>query len=280
MKGRLTENGVLITFSTGRPQRVRSSLMAALAAALLAHSVARAEISRADLAKVGVQAPARAREPLALKFRDQHGDPTTLGAALGGKTGLLVFQDYRCRTLCGPALAIVAAGVKDSGLTPGRDFRLIAIGLNPREAPADASAMQANRLNNQPALLRGSTFLTGDASAIDAATRAVGFGYAYDAATDQYTHPVVAFALMADGRVARVLPEVSLTGPDLRQAVLGADHGEGGSLIDTLRLLCHDIIPLTGRYDGAAQAALRIGGVATVLAMAGLGALMLRRRPA
>lgn len=241
-------------------------------------AVAEAEVSRADLAKVGVHTAAGARAPLDLRLLDQTGRATTLGAALDGETGVLVFQDYRCKTLCGPALAIVAAGVKASGLKPGHDFRLVALGLNPSETPADAHAMQTSRLAGQPDLLAGSTFLSGDAAAIVTATQAMGFGYAYDPATDQFTHPVAAFILSPGGRVARVLPEVSLTGPDLRRAVLAADRGEVGGLVDTLRLLCHDLVPLTGRYDGAVQTGLRIGGVVTVLAMLGAGALLFRRR--
>jgi len=243
-------------------------------------NLAQAEVSRADLAKVGVHTPSGARAPLDLLLHDQTGEVTTLGAALHGQTGVLVFQDYRCKTLCGPALAIVAAGVKASGLKPGRDFRLIAIGLNPRETPADARAMQASRLAGQPDLLNGSSYLSGDAAAVAAATAAMGFGYAYDPATDQFTHPVAAFVLSPTGLVTRVLPEVSLTGPDLRRAVLGADRGEVGGLVDTLRLLCHDLVPLTGRYDGAVQTGLRIGGVVTVLAMLGAGMLLFRRRTA
>lgn len=242
--------------------------------------LALAEVSRADLALVGVHTLPGAHEPLDLTFRDQAGRSSTFGQALDGKTGVLVFQDYRCRTLCGPALAIVAAGVEASGLKPGHDFRLISIGLNPHETPAHARAMQTSRLGDQPDLVRGSTFLTGDAATIAAATRAAGFGYAYDAATDQFIHPVAAFVLSPAGIITRVLPEVSLTGADLRLAVGRAGRGEVGSLVDRLRLLCHDLAPLTGRYDGAVQTGLRIGGVVTVLTMLGAGALLFRRRTA
>ncbi|MHB8287280.1 MAG: thioredoxin domain-containing protein [Caulobacteraceae bacterium] len=259
---------------------LRSLLTVGLFCTLGSVNLAQAEVSRADLARVGVHTAAGAHAPMDLPLRDQAGTATTLGAALHGQTGVLVFQDYRCKTLCGPALAIVAAGVKASGLKPGRDFRLIALGLNPRETPADARAMQASRLGDQPDLLRGSTFLTGDAASIAAATAAMGFGYAYDPATDQFTHPVAAFVLSPTGLVTRVLPETALTGPDLRRAVLGADRGEVGGLIDTLRLLCHDLVPLTGRYDGPVQTGLRIGGVVTVLAMLGAGMLLFRRRTA
>ncbi len=245
---------------------------------ILAAFSAHAEPSRTELARIGVTVPAGARAPLGLALRDQAGRATTLGAALGGAPGLLIFEDYRCKTVCGPALSITAAAVRATRLKPGRDFRLAVIGLNPRERPADAAAMQVGRLRQDPALMDASSFLTGDATAIAAATRAVGYGYAYDPATDQYTHPVAAFALAPDGRVTRFLPETALTGPDLEAAMNEAAHGKVGDLIDHFRLLCHELIPLTGRYDGAVQSGLRIGGVLTLLAMACGGAMLMRRR--
>ena len=259
--------------------RRSAHLAACLAAALVALAVApaRAELSRAALAQVGVYAPQGARAPLDARFTDQDGRALSLGAALGGRPGLLVFEDFRCKTLCGPALSIVAAGIKDSGLTPGRDLRLVAVGLNPRETPADARALRDSRLSGQPALAGSSSFLTGAPSAIGAAARGLGYGYAYDAQTDQFTHPVAAFVLAGDGRLIRVLPETALTGPDLRGAIQDADRGRVGDLVDRLAVFCHDLFPLTGRYDAPIQSGLRLAGGATVIAMA-LGVIVLMRR--
>ena len=242
---------------------------------------ARAELSRAALAQVGVRASAGAALPLGLAFRDQGGRAATLRTALTATPGVVVFEDFRCRTLCGPALSIVAAGVRQSGLVPGHDFRLIAIGLNPRETPSDAAALIASRLSDDAALARSSDFLTGSALAIQAATRALGYGYAYDPETDQFTHPVAAFVLATDGRLTRVLPETALTGADLRDAVHDAGRGQVGDLVDRLAVFCHDLIPLSGRYDGAIQTGLRWAGLVTLAGMAaGMVALARRRRAA
>ncbi len=200
---------------------------------------------------------------------------------MAGSPGLLIFEDFRCRTLCGPALSIVAAGVEQSGLRPGRDVRLLAIGLNPREGPRDAQAFRAAHLADAPQLARTSSFLTGDAGAIRRAAGAMGYGYAYDAATDQFTHPVAAFVLARDGRVSRVLPETALLGPDLRAAIADADRDRVGDLVDRLAVLCHDLLPLTGRYDAGVQIGLRIAAIATLGVMAaGLATLIRRRRTA
>ncbi len=254
-------------------------LMLALAACVAgAARPAQAEPSRADLARVGVQAPAGAREPLGLAFTDESGRPKTLRQAMDGRPALLVFEDFRCKTLCGPALSIVAAGIGRSGLRPGRDFRLVSIGLNPRETPADAIAFRDARLAGDPALIDGSRFLIGSAETIAQATRALGYGYAYDPVADQFTHPVAAFVLAADGRLTRVLPQTALTASDLRDAFAGADRGEVGDIVDRLALLCHGLIPLDGRNDGAVQTGLRAAALATLLAMAALAVFGFRRR--
>ena len=237
-----------------------------------------AEISPAELAQVGVHAPASARAPLGLGFVTPDGRATTLGAVLDGRPAVLVFEDYRCDTLCGPALSIAAAALQRSGLTPGQDFTLAAIGLNPHEPPAAAAAMRDARLPPGP-LRRDAAFLTGTAPAVAAATRALGFGYAYDPQSRQFTHPVAAFVLAPDGRLTRVLSEVNLTGPQIGTAVRAARRGEVGSLGDTLALLCHGFSVAVGRFDAPVTAGLRVAAVATLALMAaGVAALIARRR--
>ena len=252
----------------------------ALLAAMVLATGARAAIAPAELAEVGVHARAGAQAPLPAHFSDQDGRPTTLGAALGGRPGVLLFEDYRCTTLCGPALAIAGRALQESGLEPGREVGLVTVGLNPRETPADARALRDARLADAPALRRAGRFLTGRPDAIAAATRAFGYGYAYDPASGQYTHPVAAFVVTPDGRLSRVLDQVSLTGPELRDAVQAAGRGGLGSVVDALALLCHGISAAAGRYNGAVALGLKLGALATLAVMAcGIGWLASRRRP-
>ncbi len=258
------------------------ALIAALA--LTVPPKAQAEISRAAMAEISVHPPPDALAPPTLAFRDQDGRATTLGAAKGSGPGVLVFADYRCNTLCGPALAIVAAAVRGSGLKPGRDFRLLAISINPRATPADAQAMRDTRLAGDAALLQASSFLIGSPDTIATATRALGYGYAYDPSSGQYAHPVAAFVLARDGRLTRVLSEVALTAPELQAAVRAAATDRApapADLIDRLSLLCHGLVTADGRNDAAVLVGLRIAAALTLVALAGgLSALVRRRRRA
>ena len=250
---------------------------AGLAGALGFALAAQADIAPQVLAQVGVHAVPGARAPLDAAFVDQDGRPVSLRSALAGRPAVLLFEDYRCTTLCGPALLIAAHAIHDSGLAPGRDIGLVTVGLNPRESFADARAMADARLASEPRLRAAARLLTGGQPAIAAATRALGYGYAYDPASGQFTHPVAAFVLTPDGRLSRVLDQVNLTGPELREAVLGAARGTLGSVVDQLALICHGISVAAGRYNGAVALGLKIGALATLGAMAGGLALLVGR---
>ena len=240
--------------------------------------VARAEIPPQILARVGVHATAGARAPLGARFLDQDGRPTSLRAALAGRPAILLFEDYRCTTLCGPALAIAGHALQASGLTPGRDAAMVTVGLNPRETSADARALRDARLQDEPRWRASARLLTGGQEEITAAADALGYGYAYDPASGQYTHPVAAFVLTPGGRLSRVLDQVSLTGPALHAAVEDAHGGTLGDVVDQLALICHGISVAAGRYNGAVALALKLGALATLAAIGGGIAMLSRRR--
>ncbi|HEX4195989.1 MAG TPA: hypothetical protein VHZ26_00970 [Caulobacteraceae bacterium] len=250
--------------------------LAIIAALWLLAGPARA-LTLADAAQVGVFPPPNARAPLDLAFTDDAGRPTTLRAAMAGKPTLLVFSDYRCTTLCGPALVLVKAGLQGSGLVPGRGYRLVTIGIDPRDGPAAAASMRADRIADDPALSRAASFLSGSPAAIAAATGALGFRYRYDRDHDVYAHPVAAYALIPDGRAARVLPEIALRAPDLKAALVAAGQGRIGTLADQLHVLCYGFDPAAGIYNGAVVDALRLGALACVAGL-GLGLVLLSRR--
>jgi protein SCO1/2 len=234
--------------------------------ALVLSAPAMAALTPADLSSVDVDPPAGARAPVAVRFKDETGLPATLGAAMAGKPTVLVFADYRCRTLCGPALVLTAAGLAKAGLKPGADYRLVVVGLRPGDDPAAGQTMAQQQLGPWPTLKAASTFLTGDAASVRAATAALGFRYRYDAANDQFAHEAAAYALTPDGRVARVLSELNLSGPELRLALVGAGQGHLGSLTDRLKWLCvcYGFDPAAGLYNGGVDLALKLGATLIV----------------
>ena len=70
---------------------------------------------------------------------------------------ILIMADYTCRALCGPVLALTAASLERSGLQAGSDYRLVAVGLDPKDTAADARAMKAAQLGADGPLASAAT---------------------------------------------------------------------------------------------------------------------------
>ena len=221
-----------------------------------------------------VAPPPHAALPPSLSLRDAAGRPFRLVDASDPAPRVLIFADYACTTLCGPALAIVGARLEETGLRAGQDYRLEVVGLDPASTPAQAAAFGQTRLPaDVPAAL-----LTGDAPAIAAAARALGYGYVYDPATRAFAHPVAAFVLTADGRLSRALSEVALTAPDLRAAVTDAKGGAAPGIVSAITLACHGALEALGRFDGPIILGLRLGAILVLLTGGGALLMLSRRR--
>src|SRR5260370_24852131 len=113
---------------------------------------AQAGITQAVLDDVAVEPGPNATLPLGLRFLDENAQPRTLGDVLAGKPAILVFADYTCRTLCGPILTFVAAGLERSGLAAGADYGLVVIGLAPKDDSTSPRAPKVARIGSRPPL--------------------------------------------------------------------------------------------------------------------------------
>lgn len=226
---------------------------------------ARAELSSSELAKVSLAAPDTAATPPALSFQSTEGYVMTLKEAIDHRPSLLLFVDYTCRTICGPALAIASEALAETGLNPTRDFRLLVVGLDEKDSVEDARAFSEQLLN--PALRSATAILRGNGETIERLTEAVGYRYSYDAAADQFAHPAGAIVLTPEGRVARVLSSLALNPTDLRLALVEAGQGRTGSVGDRLTLLCYGFDAVHGVYSVAITRLLQLLVLVTVLAL-------------
>jgi protein SCO1 len=243
---------------------------------------AQAHFSTNALQEIAAKPQPNAQLPLDAPFVDEHGQPRTLRGILSGRPAVLVFADYTCRTLCGPILAFAAGGLEKSGLRPGEDYHLVVIGIDAKDGLDDATAFKSSRVGEGTPLAAATVMLTGKQPAIDTATRAAGYRFAYDSGEDQFAHPAAAYVLTADGHVARVLSGLGLAnGGDLRLALVDAGKGKIGTVVDQIHLLCYGFDPAKGIYTASILRWLDVGGALVVAALAaGVGALMLRKRRA
>jgi protein SCO1/2 len=236
----------------------------------------RAALTQNDLDNVSAAPRPGAKAPLNLRFTDQRGEPLTLGQAVSNRPTVLVFADYTCRYLCGPALVLTAAALDKTPLKPDRDYSFVVVGINPRDGPGQARAMQASELRSSGAGAAARLLSNGPTPV---AAAALGYRYLYDARLDQYAHDTSIYILGADGSVRRLLPEFALTPAALTSALEQARSPPSVAppLSAPLRFICYCLQPLVGAYDQPAVLALRLGGVAT-LGILGFGVFALRRR--
>ena len=237
---------------------------------------AQAGLSKTDLQTVYVDAKPDAQLPLSLSFKDEDGNATTLGNAMGGKPSLVIFTDFTCQNICGPVLAFAAGGLEKSGLTAGKDFRVISIGLDPKDTSAQARAMKQSRIGGG-ALAQATVMLTGNDNAVHAVTQDAGYHYVYDKENDQFAHPAVAFVVTGDGHISRELSGLGLSGNDLRLALVEAGQGKVGTIADQIRLLCYCFDPATGIYSASIGRILTALCLATVILLAGFIVLLARK---
>jgi protein SCO1/2 len=237
----------------------------------------RAGLTDLDLTRVDVTLPSDARVPLSLTLFDETGDDRTLGSIIDGRPTALLLADYTCETLCGAVTTIVASAIASAGLRPGQDISALVVGIDSADGPAEAALAKSTELASSTDLEAGVPFLSGDPAAIGELTAALGYHYVYDAERDQFAHPPVLFILAGDGRVARVLPGLTVTSRDLRLALVEAGRGRIGTVVDQIRLLCYGYDPVRGVYTPMVMTMLRVGGVVAVIGLSAL-VLLLRRR--
>jgi len=233
-------------------------------------------IPPADFANFAFAQHPGARLPLDVMLRNSAGQPVRLGELFDGKPVVLDFEYDRCTTLCGVMLDQIGAALHSLPLNPGRDYRLVAIDIDPDSTPQQAADFAAAHGG-------GSTetaVLTGDETAIHRIADAAGFPYQRDAATGQYAHPAGFIVAAPDGTISRYLLGFDWRPLDLRLAIAEAVDAKVSAPAAAVLLLCYCYDPQTGRYDLAVGRLLKIVGAVTLASLAALIWAASRRQPA
>lgn len=238
-----------------------------------------AALTEADLARVNAAPAANAVLPSSLMLQGEHGETKPLRQWLGNAPSVWILADYTCQTLCGPIISIVSEAMERSGLRPGKDFRLIVAGLDPKDSAADAVAMKDAQIGTTGDLAEQTVFLRGSAQNISELTTAFGFWSVYDREHDQFAHTAAAFVVTPAGHIARVLSGLALDPTDLRLALVDAGEGRVGTWKDHFRLMCYGFDPTKGIYNVAIGRMLSGAAALTILVL-GLFILILFRRDA
>ncbi|PWB73659.1 SCO family protein [candidate division GN15 bacterium] len=229
---------------------------------------------------VGITEHLGSRIPTDLKFTDDHGRNVTLGEYFGdGKPVVLDLVYYDCPMLCTYVLNGVTTAAKQLPWTPGKEYRLVTISINPREHADLAAAKKAIYLHElgKPGAESGWSFLVGDSTQSRALADALGWQYYYDAKIKEYVHTAATFVLTPNGTISRYLYGIEYKPQDLKLALLEASEGKIGNTIDKLVLYCFHYDPNAKGYVLFAQNVMKIGGAVAVVVL-GLFLLLLWRR--
>jgi protein SCO1/2 len=214
-----------------------------------------------------------------VRLRDDRGESVVTGDLFGkGKPVVLVFDYFRCTTLCGLVLGDLSAALRQVPLNPGRDYEVVAVSIDPRETSKDAAALKARHFDRDPAFAGAVHFLTGPEEEVRRLAETVGFPYRYDQTIKQYAHPAGVTLVSAGGRVSRYILGIGYDPLNLRLGLIDASHGTVASISDQLLLLCYAYDPAHGKYSLVIGNVVRAGGVATVIAL-GLLIFFLSRKP-
>jgi protein SCO1/2 len=220
--------------------------------------------------------------PLDVALRDEAGKSVRLGDYFGRRPVVLSLVYYECPMLCTLTLNGLVSALGVVTLEPGREFELVTVSFDPRDTPEKAAARKQAYLSRyrKPGAAAAWHFLSAAPDAIARITDAVGFRYAWDEETRQFAHPAGVLVATPDGRIARYLYGIEYAPKDLRLALVEASAGTVGRPVDRLLLFCYQYDPATGGYGVAIMRVVRLGGILTVLALAGFIAVMLRRERA
>jgi protein SCO1 len=166
--------------------------------------------------------------------------------------------------------------------TPGKDYDVVVISINPREGPMLASEKKQAYVGQfgRPDTADGWHFLTGTDRAIHDVANAIGFHYAYDENIQQYAHAAAIYVTTPKGEVARYFLGLDYPPRSLRFALVEASENRLGTVTDQVLLLCYHYDPATGKYGAGTLEAVRIGGVLTVLALVTFMVVSLRQERA
>ena len=215
---------------------------------------------------------------LNLTFVDESARVVKLGDFFhSGRPVILDLVYYSCPMLCTLVLNGQAAAVGKLPWTPGQEYEIVTISIDPTETPELARQKKAAYVEQLGRGGAGWHFLTDLDGHVKQLAQQVGWHYKYDDKIRQYAHQAAIMILAPDGEVSRYLYGIEFEPRDLRLSLTEASKGKFTLSLDRLLLFCYHYDPVTGRYGNVVMGMVRTGGVITLAALGGFIFVMIRR---
>jgi protein SCO1 len=222
--------------------------------------------------------------PMQASFTDENGHTAPLASWFDGKPVVMALVYYKCSMLCPQVLHGLATGLKQTTLSPGKDYAILTFSIDPMDTPADATAEKRTFLAEMghPEAASAVHFLTATEPSIEAISGATGFHYVRvpgpDGKMDQFAHSSVVMFATPDGRMSKYLAGIDYQPRDLRMALLQASEKKISNPVDLLILYCCNYSPSAGRYTVSVLRILGIAGMIAVFIVIGM-LILLTRKP-
>jgi protein SCO1/2 len=235
------------------------------------------------LQHVGVAQHLNQQLPLDAQFTDDTGKTVRIGDYFGKRPAILTLVYYNCPMLCSEELDGLSGALEMVHLTPGKDFDVVVVSIDPTETPDLAAKKKAFYLKRygRPETAAGWHFLTGQTPAIDALTKAVGFGYVRvpgpDGKLNQYAHASSIEVVTTDGHLAQYYLGVEYSPKDVMLGLVEASGNKIGSPVANILTYCYHYDPQTNKQSLRVVRVVQLGGMVTVAGLGGFMFLMFRR---
>jgi protein SCO1/2 len=207
--------------------------------------------------------------PMDALFQDDQGHRVKLGDFFGSKPVVISLNYSDCPMLCDIQLREFVVSASQLELTPGIDYEVVSISLDPRETVERAKETKAKyvSLSGKNQTADGWHVLTGEKKSIDAVADALGITYRFLPDRKEYSHPVVFTVCTSEGRISQYLQGVGLPKETLRLSLIDASEGKLGSPTDWFVLACFVYDPDSNSYAPVAARLMRWAGGVTVVVM-------------
>jgi protein SCO1 len=223
------------------------------------------------LKKIQITQNLNAQLPLGLEFRDETGKTVRLGDYFGKRPAIVSVVYYQCKMLCPEEINGLVGALEMVKFSPGKDFSVIFISIDPKETSAMAAEAKSVYLRRygRPNSAAGWHFLTGQQGAIAALAAATGYGYTRvpgpDGKMTQFAHASSIEIVTPEGRIAQYYLGVEFPPNGLQSGLVAASGGRIGSPVDNILTYCYRYNPLLHRYSLLIARIVQLACILTVL---------------
>jgi protein SCO1/2 len=252
---------------------MRSSLLLLTIAVM-----ARAEGLPQELEGAGIEEKLGAKVDLGLTFTAEDGRQRALRDYFKkDRPVILNLVYYSCPMLCNLVLNGQTTALRGLNWTPGDEFEVVTISIDPAETFNLAQLKRAAYLENYGRQTGGWHFLTDHRGNVKKLAEQVGFHYKWDERTNQYAHAAAIMILTPEGKVSRYLYGIRYNPRDVRLALVEAARERFALTLDRVLLYCFHYDPEARSYVLFATNLMRAGGAAVVLVLGGVMFRLWRR---